>query len=252
MNALPGISPPSTINRAAEKRVLILAYIAAFGLHALLFSWIQVPFPVGPAKQYSGFQLALVSPRTPTLGESRHEPALLAYPSSQGFSQTALAQTISSPAVPPGYQDRGDFLPNPANPQSTSLADKASISPRVGLDQFLPQPQEEPLLRATSPEPGSTARWTALGVERIRLGGAPLPLLENAPLRPTVVRCSVNPAGTVTAVLLDQSSGSEAADRLALRETAGWLFHARQDAAEGDLDWLRITIQWDTQPKARK
>lgn len=171
------------------------------------------------------------------------DPSLTALPSRHGFS----AQTIAS-AVPAAHQAPAVEHPprplatRPASPVPPAVATAPAVNDSL-LDRVSPSSQET-VADMAPPAATQVAINGPLAARARPSLTASAPRIEGlAPAQATVLRVAADNLGRVRYSLVEESSGTAAADRKAVELVRGWQFTPRDGVADA-LDWGEVRILW--------
>ncbi|MBI5395042.1 MAG: energy transducer TonB [Verrucomicrobia bacterium] len=229
----------------AEQPVLAAMIIVALALHVGAGMLFQVQAGTAPMKKPVEPRVVFIGIADETaLGMAAiRDPSLTALPSRHGFSAWTLAsgaptvhQTPAIAQTPRPLAKRPESPAPPAPPMATGVNDSL-------LGRVSPASQETEM--ETVPLAATQVAITGPVAARARPSlTAHTPRIEGlAPAQATVLRVAADNLGRVRYSLVEESSGSVAADRKAVELVKGWQFTPRDGIADA-LDWGEVRILW--------
>jgi hypothetical protein len=188
-----------------------------------------------------------------------NDPTLFALPHQQGFAGSAWMASSRAPEPAPDIADEPYWLPlstrGLGQDFSQFLGQRATNAPRTIIE---PRPAfvVPPLPPVPPLQTKSTLRLEGALAARPLLGQPELPAWPNNDLLTnTVVALAITADGDPFSATLLSSSGSRAADQLAMREAHASRFQPAEDVGAGqpgnivsNLAWGKMIFEWRTVP----
>jgi TonB family protein len=183
------------------------------------------------------------------------DPSLSSLPSARGFSQKMWARGVDIGPITGEWQIEPAFLDVTRPGEFQSLLPQPSVWQSLQGAARKMSPESETAAPVNGGEPAvvvtsSVFRADGALAGRAIVGMPALPTIQNAtPLRSTRLRVAVEPAGMVRFVVLERSSGNEAADSRAVELARQVRFEPLADAGlEGEaLMWGVMKCFWATE-----